>query len=407
MDRTDPKYAPAAIMARQNTMIAVTVAMTLVGAVAVGLRVFTRAYIVGTMWADDWAMIAALFFAFGYALEVLIEAKSFNAGFSGKDLSPHDMVGLIKVTIAVVVTYKLVLTLAKVSILLFYLRIAVRPSFEKLSRWTLIVVVLFQVVVTFGTIGQCVPIEKAWDLTGTVKGRCINTNIFYRFASIFHIVTDVWILLLPTKLVLSIPRPLKEKLALFGVFGLGFITVTAAGFRLQFLIIFTRSADPFFEIVPIHIWSMVEVHVGILCASAPTLRPLFSRAQRSRTKAVNGHPPDSETRGITTVTSGTIAVAIGATIRGSYRPPVPPKSPSYGGSIESSPTYAHVPSPAYRNNLSPMVVDAAPSRIVRQDKTAFELDLERNRAGDPAPRRLALLKRDENGLFRPEAAYRA
>lgn len=29
-------------------------------ALAVGLRVFTRAYIVGTMWADDWAMIAAL-----------------------------------------------------------------------------------------------------------------------------------------------------------------------------------------------------------------------------------------------------------------------------------------------------------------------------------------------------------
>lgn len=29
-------------------------------AVAVGLRVFTRAYVVGNMWADDWAMIAAL-----------------------------------------------------------------------------------------------------------------------------------------------------------------------------------------------------------------------------------------------------------------------------------------------------------------------------------------------------------
>lgn len=29
-------------------------------ALTVGLRVFTRAYVVGNMWADDWAMVAAM-----------------------------------------------------------------------------------------------------------------------------------------------------------------------------------------------------------------------------------------------------------------------------------------------------------------------------------------------------------
>lgn len=30
-DMSDPKYAPAAILARQNTLVGVTIAMTLVG----------------------------------------------------------------------------------------------------------------------------------------------------------------------------------------------------------------------------------------------------------------------------------------------------------------------------------------------------------------------------------------
>lgn len=41
------------------------------------------------------------------------------------------------------------------------------------------VVVVFQTILTFGTIGQCVPIEKSWDLTGTVKGKCIDVNAFF------------------------------------------------------------------------------------------------------------------------------------------------------------------------------------------------------------------------------------
>jgi hypothetical protein len=243
-------------------------------------------------------------------------------------------------------------------------------------------------------------------------------------ASIFHIVTDVWILFLPLKVVISIPRPLKEKLGLFGIFSLGFITVTAASFRLQFLHKFTQSPDPFFEIVPIHIWSMVEVHVGILCASAPTLRPLFSAAQRSRTRAVNGFSLPTKDKGVAggatgaTMTSGTIAVGIGTTIRGSWKPPVPPKSPSYAGSSfgsNPSPTYfptSNGSSPIYNKRLSPVVdSDIAPlfsngnGNTRRYSKRTFETDLERSVSNGNHPRRLALLRRDENGIFRPEAVY--
>lgn len=95
---------------------------------------------------------------------------------------------------------------------------------------------------------------------------------------------DLWILVLPLKLILRIPRPPREKLALIIIFSLGIISTIASIIRLQSLRIFTLSNDPFYDSLPINTWSMVEVNIGILCASIPTLKPLVSKAQRHRTK---------------------------------------------------------------------------------------------------------------------------
>ena len=95
---------------------------------------------------------------------------------------------------------------------------------------------------------------------------------------------DIWILVLPLKLILRIPRPPREKLALIVIFSLGIVSTIASIVRLQSLRIFTLSKDPFYDSLPINTWSMVEVNIGILCASIPTLKPLVSKAQRHRTK---------------------------------------------------------------------------------------------------------------------------
>jgi hypothetical protein len=95
---------------------------------------------------------------------------------------------------------------------------------------------------------------------------------------------DLWILVLPLRLILRIPRPSREKLALFIIFGLGIISTIASIIRLQSLRIFTLSEDPFYDSLPINTWSMVEVNIGLLCASIPTLKPLVSKAHKSQSR---------------------------------------------------------------------------------------------------------------------------
>jgi hypothetical protein len=93
---------------------------------------------------------------------------------------------------------------------------------------------------------------------------------------------DLWILVLPIKMILRIPRPPREKIAVFAIFGLGIVSTIASIIRLQSLRIFTLSDDPNYDSLPINTWSMVEVNIGIVCACVPTLKPLVSRAQRYR-----------------------------------------------------------------------------------------------------------------------------
>ncbi|KAL7777830.1 hypothetical protein CFE70_004501 [Pyrenophora teres f. teres 0-1] len=266
----DPKYSPGAEQARQDIMVGSSVVMTIIGVSCVALRVYTRGVIVRNMGPEDWTMIAAAVFTVVFLVEIVAGAKELKLGFSAMSMTPAQMVNNIKLVLAIVVTYKMIMTLIKISILLIYLRLAL--------------LAVYQVIVIIVVFAQCTPLYKLWDFFNKVEGTCIDSNIFYHVTSLFHIIMDLWILVLPVKLIMSIPRPTREKVALYVIFGLGIVSLLASLLRLQSLRVFTLSNDPFYDSLPINTWSMVEVNIGILCASIPTLKPLVSKAQRNRTQ---------------------------------------------------------------------------------------------------------------------------
>jgi hypothetical protein len=96
-----------------------------------------------------------------------------------------------------------------------------------------------------------------WDLTGMVQGSCINTSIFIYSTehtqsqeetaltvlpatSATNIIIDIWILILPIKVILSIQRPGREKSALLAIFALGAFSCVASIVRLYSVRVFTR-----------------------------------------------------------------------------------------------------------------------------------------------------------------------
>jgi hypothetical protein len=115
MDQSNGALNMAVVEGRQNMVVAVSIAMTIIAsntdassnsiimiltfsALAVGLRIFTRSMIVGRMYLDDWAMVATMVFAYAFLLELAISIKTFNAGYSGAQLNLDEMTGILKVS---------------------------------------------------------------------------------------------------------------------------------------------------------------------------------------------------------------------------------------------------------------------------------------------------------------------
>ncbi|KAJ4360324.1 uncharacterized protein N0V89_000886 [Didymosphaeria variabile] len=207
-----------------------------------------------------------------FAIQLLVSVKEFNFGFSGMSLTMEQSVESSKLGLAVIAVYKTIVTLIKASILMIYLRLSVTKAFEWLCKGSIYLLFTYQAIVILIIPLECIPL----------------------LTSAFHIFMDIWILLLPYKLIFSIPRPTREKWAVYAVFGLGAFSTICAVVRFYFLVVALHSMDPYYDSLGVNVWSIIEVNVGIICASMPTLRPLLSRAQRTRTRQALKIPEKSE-----------------------------------------------------------------------------------------------------------------
>ncbi|KAF2732097.1 hypothetical protein EJ04DRAFT_408856, partial [Polyplosphaeria fusca] len=269
---------------QQDTCTGVATAFTVLSVIIVALRLYTRSFIVHNVGRDDIMMVLALIFTLGYLAAIYV-ARDNGMGFSGASLALVEMQNLIKVTLAIEIIYYILVFAIKVSILFVYLRLAVNRTLERCTRVTIWILTVFVVICVIVCLVQCTPLHKMWDFVGLVPGHCINTTAFFYSTSSFNIITDIWILVLPIPTLMAIQRPKREKIALVGVFSLGVFSTIASIVRLHSIRIFTESKDPFFDSVPVNLWSMIEVNIGIWCASIPALKALVNRGQRERSRA--------------------------------------------------------------------------------------------------------------------------
>jgi hypothetical protein len=125
------------------------------------------------------------------------------------------------------------------------------------------------------TLFQCEPVNGIWDRS--IPSKCISTRgLVYSCAGI-SIFQDFIILLMPIPQLAGLHMNTRKKLNILAMFSVGaFATITSI-IRLKFIAGIDHSLDPTWDNVEPIIWSMVEIHVAIICACMPALRALFSR----------------------------------------------------------------------------------------------------------------------------------
>ncbi|PSN69649.1 hypothetical protein BS50DRAFT_446823, partial [Corynespora cassiicola Philippines] len=108
--------------------------------------------------------------------------------------------------------------------------------------------------------------------------------VWYTTSSM-NIVTDFMIFIVPIPPIFKLQMWTRQKLALIGLFCLGFFTCVISIVRLTTLYRGLNTKDQYWDNAPTAYWSVVELNTGIICACLPTLRPLvrkmYSRSQAS------------------------------------------------------------------------------------------------------------------------------
>ncbi|KAI1756146.1 hypothetical protein F4782DRAFT_537936 [Xylaria castorea] len=257
-------------------LITLSTILTSISFIVVASRCTIRFLMIFKSGMDDYMILGALLFTVAYQATIYIANIYGGLGRPMMTLSSDEMTIFLKGTFAIEVIYYTIVFFVKSSIIFMYQRFAIWAIFKKLCFGTNILLATFYVVCIATTLGQCTPLEKAWDVTRALPGKCINTTAFFYFTSGFNILTDVWVLLLPIPTLRSLKISQHNRYVLYSIFGIGGFATAMSCVRLYSIHIYTLAEDPFKDGVLVNLWSMVEVNIAIICASIPALKPLIS-----------------------------------------------------------------------------------------------------------------------------------
>lgn len=108
---------------------------------------------------------------------------------------------------------------------------------------------------------------------------CFNLTSLYFSQAALNVFSDLFILILPLPVLMKLHMPTLKRISLLIVFSVGLLVPIAASFRLWILYLWHDAPPDVSRYYGGYIlfWDAVELNTAIICASTPSLQPLFRR----------------------------------------------------------------------------------------------------------------------------------
>ncbi|CAI7677917.1 unnamed protein product [Penicillium pancosmium] len=259
----------------------ITTIFTVLSALFVAFRLFTRVKLVKKWGYDDLLIIAAwicsaIFYAF------IIVERHYGLGKPKASLPPHIVQGqlfyIMKYLWVSIPFYNLSLILSKLSALVFL------TSIFRIRRFSITAYLLMGFLVVAGLwmvlsgFIFCVPIPIFWSMNKSlVAAHCLpKAPVWFTNASI-QIITDIIILILPMPIVSKLRLPKRQRAGIMIIFGVGVCVIATSLARVYELSVMVRGHDFTKTNAEAAVWSSLEANVSIICACLPPLHTLISR----------------------------------------------------------------------------------------------------------------------------------
>jgi hypothetical protein len=186
----------------------------------------------------------------------------------------------------------------KLAILLEWLRIFVPQGTRNFMFWTIhflmVACIIYYPSASIAFNVACEPHEYWWNKL--IDGSChrVNTRLINIVTSIFSLITDVLILLLPQKVIWKLQMPTRRKINISIVFALGVLACASALARIIVAGIHAVSKDYSYSNSALMFCSYAEVICGFLVACVPGFAKILSKEHLRRQGCLSGFRRISE-----------------------------------------------------------------------------------------------------------------
>ncbi|KAF2871394.1 hypothetical protein BDV95DRAFT_39967 [Massariosphaeria phaeospora] len=196
--------------------------------------------------------------------------------------------------------YVVSITLTKISILLFYLRIFPDRSLRHLVHYAIWACVVYGITFIPTIIWQCIPVHYVWHYwDGIHKGTCSSATVHLWVSSCVNILLNIVVICIPLRELSKLSLSWMKRAGIMVLFSGGGFIVIVSIVRIRYLILFEKTNNPTWDYTPIGYWTTIEVHVGVILACLPVFRA-FSKRIVSLVKHHRRRNVPSPTRRIST-----------------------------------------------------------------------------------------------------------
>lgn len=222
--------------------------------------------------ADDYSYILGVIVAEGSFVVLMIYAYQAGLGAHWDTLSPDQILLFSKLNYAYNILNVFCYPPIKISILFLYKRIFITPTVRKVVWACVALFTGIWISTTLVAVFACRPIQAFYDFS--IQGTCIDSVKFYWASATLNVITDLIVLTLPMPLVWKLRIPTKRKIGISLIFIAGGITFIASIIRIVYYLRYD-PADPSYSYIGDAYATVAEVTLAIVCACAPTWRPLY------------------------------------------------------------------------------------------------------------------------------------
>lgn len=214
---------------------------------------------------DDWAVLATLIAAVPSAIITVFGTVKNGLGQDIWNLTPKEITEMLKYFYAMASLYFTQVTLLKLSLIFFYVRVFPSAGVQRLLWGTVVFVCMWGFSYVVVAIFQCRPIHYFWTKWDHLHtGKCLDINAITASNAGISIALDLWILGIPLWQLYGLKMHWKKKVGVALMFCVGTFVTIVSILRLRALVHFAASSNASWEFYDVSVWSTIEICVGIM-----------------------------------------------------------------------------------------------------------------------------------------------